>query len=600
MSKQIIIDWQRDGLIVATGSQRSGKIVLDKVNCQPIVDHDEQQGDSDPESELPQNTNAEMALHRAVAELGGIKGEAIVIASREIVELRTVTVPRVEASELPDIIRFQAQRQLSNMGDSWALDYILLPDEPGQEMLTVLAGVISPAHLAELDSVCTSAGLSLENVALRPIETARFALTSAGLPSSGRAMVVSVSETTADFMIVRDGRVVQVRGTKLPASSEQFASAINGEIRRSLMAASSQLGNEPLTQVVLIAAPELAATIEEIVADATGATVAVVDPASVLPVETENRHALAHLSGPRISAMAGAVVFSQADKQATFDFKNPKKRPPKEKKTVTYVLAASAAALLLIGGVFWWRSTNAALDEEIQFTRARNAEQKESVAKAELKVKELKQIENFLASSPNWLDEVTYIAKRLPPANKVKIANLQLNSSPPHIRIGTVYADRSETISELEAALLDEDHIVHGTSKMQISTPVDGYTWQVTETISLVNRGWTLDEAMTELGAANDTPPAEALPETPTEAAEATGQEEASDAVIDESEVAPPGPASQAAGADGDSNSQTPTPAKEASPTEESESKASPPTPAAPVSDPQKQAALKPIKKPAA
>ncbi len=73
--------------------------------------------------------SAAQALRTAIQEMGLAKGEAIVIASRELVEIRTLTVPNVEPDELPEIVRFQSQRQMANVGETWPLDYILLPND---------------------------------------------------------------------------------------------------------------------------------------------------------------------------------------------------------------------------------------------------------------------------------------------------------------------------------------------------------------------------------------------------------------------------------------------------------------------------------------
>jgi Tfp pilus assembly PilM family ATPase len=170
VARQTLIDWQRDSLIVAVGQTQGTATSLDRVNVQPI-------GATSEEQESPaRNADAAQALGRAVDELGLRKSDATVIVSREIVELRTLAIPRVDPHELPDIIRFQAQRQLANMGDNWALDYVLLPDQPGQEMLTALVGVLSPSSLSEIEAACTSAGLQLVNLALAPIEIARLAV----------------------------------------------------------------------------------------------------------------------------------------------------------------------------------------------------------------------------------------------------------------------------------------------------------------------------------------------------------------------------------------------------------------------------------------
>lgn len=482
MSKQTIIDWQRDGLIVATGSNRGSKTSLDKLSLQAIG------GDGEGAS-----GNGEEALHRAVKELGLAKGDTTVIASREMVEVRTVSVPRVDADELPDIIRFQAQRQLSNMGETWPLDFILLPDDPSQEMQTALVGVVSPAQIAELENACTSAGLQLSTLALRPIEIARFALTSGALPSKGNVLLVCMSDSDADLMILSNGRVIQVRGTKLPESAAQAASTINGEIRRSLMAASGMIGNQPLSAALVIADSELAAGIESTVAEAADTNVSVLDPASVLPSSLDTK-ALSTESGPRIAAIAGATALPSASKPTTIDFKNPKKRPPKKSNARTYMLAAVAAAILLIGGIGWWYSVNSNLNTQLADLQTEIESKETSLPSAQKRVKDLKLIGDFLAASPNWLDELSYISEKIPSSDKVQMYGTQAQITPSggEITIQKVLADSDDTITEFEESLRDDNHEVLGTTVVDRKNPIGDYKWEVQEKIIVRNRGWDL------------------------------------------------------------------------------------------------------------
>ena len=206
MSKQTVIDWQRDGLLLACGASRGNKVIFEKVSYQPVAGEE--------------NANAlQEALRRGCAELG-VKGDATLIVPRELIEIKTISVPRIDPDELPDVIRFQAQRQLVNMTDSWSLDYVMLPQAPGQEMQTALVGAISPANLAEMDRAAAAAGLQFTRIVFRSIEIARFALEHANLTNERACMIVCVSESNADILILRDKRVIQVRGTRLPTEPE--------------------------------------------------------------------------------------------------------------------------------------------------------------------------------------------------------------------------------------------------------------------------------------------------------------------------------------------------------------------------------------------
>ncbi len=94
-----------------------------------------------------------------------------------------------------------------------------------------------------------------------------------------------------------------------------MAPALVAEIRRTVMAASNFLNNQPVTKIVLIASPDIAGKVESQIAEAPGASVAVVDPASVLPAQLAERHELAHRAASRIAAVAGVVCKSTRSTQ---------------------------------------------------------------------------------------------------------------------------------------------------------------------------------------------------------------------------------------------------------------------------------------------
>jgi len=480
MSKDTIIDWQKDSLLMARVSGRGAKVLFEQVSYQPIGENAE-----------GRKVTAEEALHTAVAELAA-KGEVTVVLSREVVEVRTVLVPRIDPDELPDVIRFQAQRQLSSMTESWALDYVMLPPLPGQEMLTALVGGISPVHLAELDRACASAGVQATRVVLRPIEIARFAVQSGKLETAGVSMILCLGEQNAELLILRDGHVVQVRGTRLPCETEQTASSLKGEIRRSLMAASPQLGDASLKQVLLISTSAVADQLDGAIAEAAGAPVTHVDPTMMLPTALVERQMLAATAPHRLAAVAGAFATESADKQTLLDFRNPKKRPPKKKNTGRYLLYGGAAAALLLAGLTWWISTSRRMDSEIAELKAQVAGKKETLELARSKVKDLGEVQKFLDSSPNWLDELAYIAAKIPASDKVLLEAPQFAVQLDGQAVITVpvRAKDDKSISAFERAVQSENHVVKGSNPAMLPQPIGGYQWRVVESINIKGRGW--------------------------------------------------------------------------------------------------------------
>ncbi|MEZ6134055.1 MAG: hypothetical protein R3C53_03995 [Pirellulaceae bacterium] len=510
MSKQTILDLQKDSVLIGHGSGRGAKLSLDQVSYQGI-------GENADGNDI----KFEEAVHKAVAAIGA-KGDVTVIASRESVEVRTLMVPRIDADELPDVIRFQAQRQMSGLNDNWSIDYVMLPPSPGQEMQTALVGGISPAAMAEIERTCAGAGLNITRILLRPIEIARFAIEHGSLTTTGVTMIVCVTEKNADLLLMRDGHVIQVRGTRLPSEPEQTAASLKGEIRRSLMAASSQLAGTPVSDVLLVATSTLATQLDAVISEAAGAPVTYLDPTNLLPNQLANRDSIASAAGHRLAAMAGAVVAESANKSGLLDFKNPKKRPPKKKNTGRILLYGGAVAALLLIGIGWWWMQHRALDQEIAHYQAQTAERAEQVKWAEEKIKEFSSVQGFLLSSPNWLDELAYVAERTPAADKIIFDKPLTLTVPQRGSDGTIIvsirANDATTIGTFEKSISDEHHVVRGGQSKQISNATGNYKWSVSETITVKGRGWNpfaKRESKASSNSETKKDPAEPAAETP-------------------------------------------------------------------------------------
>lgn len=482
MSKQIIIDWQRDGLFVAMGTRRGNSVAIETLVT------------TGGEGVTGSSTAISTQLFALAKKLDLNKCEATVIAPREVLEFRALTVPRGDTEEVPDMVRFQAQRQMANIGDTWPLDYILLPDQPGSEGISALAATISPAHMAEIEATCSDLGMQLTRVLARPVEIARWGVSLGNLADTEAALVVSVSETHADLLAVSFGSLVQVRGTRL-SSEAQMAPALVAEIRRTVMAAANFLNNQPVTKIVLIASPDIAGKVESQIAEATGASVAVVDPASVLPQQLAERHELAHRASSRIAALAGVVCNPNPDQRNVIDLKNCKRRMPKKGYQREMIIAGvGVAALLLFGMYFWWTS-HAQLDLAIKAARQQETDKAEQVKKLSPQIKQRQDVDNFLAGSINWLDEMKYIAANAPASNEVVLTSptfdflVDRNSGRGQI-VTVAEARTSEQLSKLRENLSDKEHEITGAGPKQMLTRKGEYGWEERETIRIAPRAW--------------------------------------------------------------------------------------------------------------
>ena len=474
---------------MASCAGRGSHVKLDKLSRQAYA----------TDGDAAQNSVSQ-ALAAASKEIGAGKAELTVIASRDMVEMRTLTVPHMDADELPMVIRFQAQRQLANMTDSWILDYVLLPPVPGQEMQTALVGAVAPEHMQAIESTCSEQGLQVKHIALRPIEIARFAV-GHGLQASGSSLVVSLSQGQADLLLLKNGQVVLLRGTKLPADPEQLATALSGEVRRSLMAASSQIGSAQLESAMLIAPEQMSASVEDAVSQACGTELICVDPSTVVSEKVDNREQLILEASSRLAAIAGAANLSPADKKTSLDFKNPKKPAPKKKKTGLYALAAAAALLVAVGGISWWYHTNQTLDADLAMYEEQVEGKEEPVKSAREKIAQYKEVEQFMDGSPNFLEILAYISEKMPDSDEVLMGSpsfVTTSDGSTQLR-ALVAADSDRTLTEFGESLTDERYKVIFREPRLSDRGDENYRWEATAIITVANDKWLADKPAAEV-----------------------------------------------------------------------------------------------------
>src|SRR4029078_2109697 len=106
-------------------------------------------------------------LAKALAEHGLARSEAMVAVGRANIEVRFLATPPVPEDELREVVRFQAMRQFTTLGDDWPLDFVPLgPNADGG--MNVLAAAIAPELLKQIQKDCTTVGITIGKLLLRP------------------------------------------------------------------------------------------------------------------------------------------------------------------------------------------------------------------------------------------------------------------------------------------------------------------------------------------------------------------------------------------------------------------------------------------------
>ncbi|MFO0011526.1 MAG: type IV pilus biogenesis protein PilM [Planctomycetota bacterium] len=479
MSRFLVVECDASEMRLAIGSSGLTGISIERVLSVPL-----QLG----EGEEPWGSEATVASLKSLMQESGFKsGDAIACVSRNDIELRAITLPDVDANELPDMVRFATPRYFANVTDSWPLDFITMPSHL-EGSIDCVVGAINPTLLQKIDRTIAQAGLTLKHVFLRPMSALAGALARHPEWLNESVLFMDLLNEEADVVISERGNAVFMRNFHAPGEGSDPGSAklFAAEIKRTLLAAASQRPGLKVDRIVLWSKESMAP-----VADALGRAVelpvALVDPFAWAEKANIAIAATTQTVG-RFAPVLGAFYFLQ-NRNRLIDFLNPRKRVEKKKPIARYLVAAGVGAALLAGGWWWYQSSHAALDSEIALLRDSIKNEEGALKTSAKNLADWKKVENFLRGDVPWLDELENLSKRAKDADQAYFGTTTFSIEP---RSNTAsisakyFAKQQDVVPDVQTAYRDTQHTVKGTAVTQ--SPNKNYPWASDLTITLAAR----------------------------------------------------------------------------------------------------------------
>jgi hypothetical protein len=441
---------------------------------------------------------AQLALLIAGAAAGNVT--TLVGVGRDQVQMVRLSLPPAPPEELPDLVRFQAEREFTSLGADASLDFIPLSGDATTPH-EVLAAALAGAGIAEVSEVCQTIGVEPQRITLRATAAASFVARRIAAGASDVSLVVNRLTDEADLAVLVGDQVVLVRTVRLSDSSDEPARgrALSGEIRRTVASARQQLGEQIVGRVVLCGnaseAGEAAALTAEL-----GLPVELFDVADNAPSGLA-RAGVSRDSLARFAAVLGMALGEADRRPPVVDFLNVRKRVEPRRVTRTHMIAAgvAAAAVLLFGLILWQRS--ASLGRELRRLNAETAQLDAQFKENEFdqSIDQAAAIERWLATDVHWLDELHRLSrqwrpepldsKAFPAGNDVVVTQLTAFRPPGNaarggrLAIQAVARDQA-AVATLEDRLRDTVHGVSTGGGKQDST-VPGYAWSFPLTIDV-------------------------------------------------------------------------------------------------------------------
>ncbi len=445
MSKLLAVEWDARELRVAAAQIAGKKVVVEQAFAVAL---DEEAG------QTPDAIGERLVAACSEHDIG--RCSVLVGVPRVKAELRVLQVPNAPDDELPEMVRFQAVRQFSTLGEDWPLDFVPLGSgDPNQTR--VLAATISPQLAEDLLKICSAVGSHESKLVLRPCASA--SLYGRCVTDHRCRLLVELFAEEADLNVVVDGQVVFLRSVRLAPTN--LATALVGEIRRTLAAAQNQLGEQRIQGVTLVGNDAELQDIQPVLEKRLDQTIEVFDPFGQTSLTLE---------GPppehpgRFASLLGMLLDEGEGKRHGIDFLNPRKRsvPPDRRRRYALIAGAVAAVFaVFIGGVWWQIDRYKSQVDELQ---VRNTSLDDQVKIAQQLKSDVGMIDEFEEGNINWLDQIYEISKKLPDAEEAIVDTATFTSLPSgggQISLDG-YVKEPDVINKMESSLRDEAHQVTG------------------------------------------------------------------------------------------------------------------------------------------
>jgi Tfp pilus assembly protein PilN len=401
-----------------------------------------------------------------------------------------LSLPPAPPEELPDLVRFQAEREFTALGADAALDYIPLSGDaetPNQ----VLALALNAAGVTEAGEICEALGVETGRIEVRGCAAAAFASRAGNIASEDIALIVNPLHEEADLVVQSDNKILLLRTVRLPDPSqvEGRLRALVSEIRRTIAAVRQQLTEGQVNRVI-ICGNEASIGRSPTLSDDLNIAVTLIDPVAQTPTGLSSSGVALESLG-RFAAVLGMALGEVERHPPIVDFANVRKRAEVRRFSRVHILAA-AAAVLALGwfGFHLWQQM-AAPTRELAALQNRIRDVEEQAKTYEKVTAQADVIEHWEATDVNWLDELEQTAKRVrpkpitakdfPAASDTMLTQLRIirptgvDAAGGRLDLQGV-AKNSAAVKDLEDRLSSDNHrVIPGLGKTDKAIP--GYDW---------------------------------------------------------------------------------------------------------------------------
>ncbi len=427
MPKFISIDLDSQGIFAVGGTASRGQARVEQAIAW-----------SGPETEGgPPILTAETAtrigeqLRDRLRAAGVANAPVVVTIGRDRVVLKELRYPAVPPPEEPNIVRFQALKELSDSPDDIVLDYVPLSNGAPTGERRSMAVAVRKDLFNAIQTMCTAANLKLAAVTPRPYALAAslsqaFA-TGAVTPPESKAdavAVFAVGPGGGEFTVTRNGEVTFTLAVPAPVVASEPMLLV--QVRRNL---TTYAGSNPEHPIQALYVAEADGRWSEKLRSALGIPVHAYDPlGGAVPAVPEPARG-------RFAAAAGMLAAGAGEIPINFVTPRQPKADADPNKNRILIAALAAMLILGIGGAVGYFLLDSASDNIARLTQEREDKQKR-FTDMEPNAKRLDAAKQWLGRRVVWLDELYDMTDRFPHTSNFYASSFAGKANPLETKTG--------------------------------------------------------------------------------------------------------------------------------------------------------------------
>ncbi|MFV2065748.1 MAG: hypothetical protein ACC645_02120 [Pirellulales bacterium] len=508
MSRYLALDWDVGEIRMVRGEVRGGRVRVTAVASLPI--------DSAGQDVWSSPAPLKSALATAVAQYDLRRAATLIAVRRELVQLQDLRLPPAPEDELPEMVRFLADKQFGAIAPDDAFDYLPLgiprhvdaaqrrhgildqntATDSGSGAVstsggqTVLAALLASDRFHTILEVCRAVAVKPRSMTLSGLGTASLLVHASRNAPVRAELAVDLQKSAVEMTLIVEGRAVFMRTVRIPSGADakpdvSYERHLEAEVRRTLAAAENRSECGVVERVTLLDSGDEHAGLATHLERELDIRLRRLDPLTTVDMAADVRQSLPG-GADRFGPALGMLLDAASKRRPAIDWLSPRQAARKPDRYRPLVLAAVAVVLLASWlAVSTWRNVSR-LNDQIDRASAQLQELDQMAQRLHEVERRVGPLDRWLASDIVWLDELYRLSDRFPPPEDAVLTQLQI--VPRGDAVAMLLEGRvrnHQVVDRLETRLRDERHDVVPLMSNHESDQAP-YFWQFKSTVAVV------------------------------------------------------------------------------------------------------------------